>query len=191
MELERKHEREATEVGAACVIAFASAPTAPLFLGPLGWSPIGKLRIWARPAWGKAGGDTLELRDTDAAASWPNHVIRDARYLRWRYLDSPRGYEAFGEDGYAVVWPAKRHRGRTISVVADHVGGPALLREARRRAQARFQFALPAPEQRGAYVRAGFLPTPKSLDFMGKALAGRLNTDPRAWRITLGDTDVF
>lgn len=191
MELERKHEREATEMGVACVIAFASAPTAPLFLGPLGWSQIGRLRIWARPAWGKAGGDALELRETDPAASWPSHVIRDARYLRWRYLDSPRGYEVFGDDGYAVVWPAKRHRGRTISVVADHVGGRELLREARRRAQARVQFALPAPEQRAAYVRAGFLPTPKSLDFMGKALAGRLNTDPRAWRITLGDTDVF
>ena len=43
-------------------------------------------------------------------------------------------------------------RGRTISVVADHVGRPELLREARRRAQARLQFALPAPEQRGAYL---------------------------------------
>jgi hypothetical protein len=76
-------------------------------------------------------------------------------------------------------------------VVADHVGSTELLREARQRSQARFQFALPAPEQRGAYVKGGFLPTPKSLDFMGKALSGRLNTDPRAWRVTLGDTDVF
>ncbi len=54
VELERKHEREAAERGVACVLAFASAPTAPLFLGPLGWSPIGKLRVWARPAWGAA-----------------------------------------------------------------------------------------------------------------------------------------
>ena len=52
VELERKHEREAQEMGVACVLAFASAPTAPLFLGPLGWSAIGKLRVWARPAWG-------------------------------------------------------------------------------------------------------------------------------------------
>ena len=29
------------------------------------------------------------------------------------------------------------------------------------------------------------------MNFMGKALAGRLNTDPRAWRVTLGDTDFF
>jgi hypothetical protein len=93
--------------------------------------------------------------------------------------------------GHAFVWPAKRHKERTISVVADHVGSADVLREARRCAEARFQFALPAPEQRPAYLKAGFLPTPQTLNFMGKALAGRLNTDPKAWRVTLGDTDFF
>ena len=192
VELERKHEREATEMGVACVLAFASAPTAPLFLGPLGWTGIGKLRVWARPAWGNAASTAYMAGGDDAAAAWPNHVVRDGEYLRWRYLDSPRGYELFSNDaGYAVVWPAKQHKGRTISVVADHVGSTDLLREARQRAQARFQFALPASEQRRAYLAAGFLPTPQTLNFMGKALAGRLNTDPRAWRVTLGDTDFF
>jgi hypothetical protein len=55
----------------------------------------------------------------------------------------------------------------------------------------RLQFALPAPDQRAVYLRAGFLPTPQTLNFMGKALAGKLNTDPNAWRVTLGDTDFF
>ena len=41
--LERKHEEEAKARGAAVALAFASAPTAPLFLGPLGWTQIGKL----------------------------------------------------------------------------------------------------------------------------------------------------
>ena len=192
VELERKHEREATEMGVSCVLAFASAPTAPLFLGPLGWTAIGKLRVWARPAWGNAASTAYMAGGGDAAAGWPNHVVRDGEYLRWRYLDSPRGYELFSTDaGYAVVWPAKRHRGRTISLVADHVGPTDLLREARCRAQARFQFALPAPDQRAAYLKAGFLPTPQTLNFMGKALAGRLNADPGAWRVTLGDTDFF
>ena len=124
VELERKHEREAQEMGVACVLAFASAPTAPLFLGPLGWTAIGKLRVWARPAWGNAASTAYAAGNTDdAAADWPNHVVRDGEYLRWRYLNSPRGYELFATDaGYAVVWPAKRHKGRTISVVADHVG---------------------------------------------------------------------
>jgi hypothetical protein len=35
--------------GVAVVLAFASAPTAPIFLGPLGWSEIGRLRLWIRP----------------------------------------------------------------------------------------------------------------------------------------------
>jgi GNAT superfamily N-acetyltransferase len=181
VELGRKHEREAQEMGVACVFAFASAPTAPLFLGPLGWTTIGKLRVWARPAWGVASERGLRPIETDSAVDWPNHVIRDDEYLRWRYVASPRGYEMVAGDlGYTVVWPAKRHKGRMISVVADHVGSPQLL-----------QFALPSPKQRAEYLKAGFLPTPQTLNFVGKALAGRLNTDPRAWRFTLGDTDFF
>ena len=128
----------------------------------------------------------------DAASAWPNHVIRDTEYLRWRYLESPRGYEAVESgSGYAVVWPAKRHKGRTIAVVADHVGDTNFSARRARRARSRLFFALPAPEQRRAYLTAGFLPTPQTLNFMGKALAGRLDTDPRAWRVTLGDTDFF
>jgi GNAT superfamily N-acetyltransferase len=196
VELERKHEREATERGVACVLAFASAPTAPLFLGPLGWTAIGKLRVWARPVRVRESRDSIEFSvertDGDAASDWPNHVIRDVDYLVWRYGNSPRRYDMVGSaSGYTAVWPAKRHKGRTISVVADHVGSRDLLTDARKLAQARLQFALPAPKQRRAYLAAGFLPTPQTLNFMGKALAGKLNTDPRAWRVTLGDTDFF
>jgi GNAT superfamily N-acetyltransferase len=50
--LEAKHEREAAERGVAVALGFASAPTAPIFLGPLGWTEIGRLRIWARPVVG-------------------------------------------------------------------------------------------------------------------------------------------
>jgi GNAT superfamily N-acetyltransferase len=196
VELERKHEREATERGVACVLAFASAPTAPLFLGPLGWTPIGKLRVWARPVRVRESWEDtefgIESTEGDAASDWPNHVIRDVDYLAWRYGNSPRRYDIVGSvSGYIAVWPAKRHKGRSISVVADHVGSSDLLRDARKLARARFQFALPAPEQRRAHLTAGFLPTPQTLNFMGKALAGRLNPDPRAWRVTLGDTDFF
>jgi GNAT superfamily N-acetyltransferase len=194
-ELERKHEREAQELGAHVVLAFASAPTAPIFLGPLGWTEIGRLRIWARPLLRRrdGGGGGLEV-DGDAAAGWPNHVVRDGDHLRWRYLDSPRGYVTVRSgDGYAVVWPAKPHRGRTIAVLVDLAGSDVggLLLAAARTARARVLFGLPAPEQRGAFVRAGFVPTNRTLHFMGKALAGPLDTDPAAWRFTLGDTDFF
>lgn len=194
VELERKHEREAAERGVTCVLAFASAPTAPLFLGPLGWTSIGKLRVWARAVSTRVSGEAVAALDVDgdAARDWPNHIVRDAAYLRWRYVDSPRGYEAVeGGAGYAVIWPAKQHKGRAISILADLVGSTKLLRNAAGRARSRWLFALPAPEQRRAFLAAGFVPTPQTLDFMGKPLAGELDTDPSAWRVTLGDTDFF
>ena len=52
-------------------------------------------------------------------------------------------------------------------------------------------FGVPARGQEAAYLACGFAPTPRSLHFMGKALAGALDPDPRAWRFTLGDTDFF
>ncbi len=81
VELERKHEKEAQELGVACVLAFASAPTIPLFLGPLGWTRIGKLRVWARPVSTSVSGEAAPRLDVDgdAAAKWPNHVVRERR----------------------------------------------------------------------------------------------------------------
>jgi GNAT superfamily N-acetyltransferase len=197
--LERKHEEEAKERGVAVVLAFASAPTAPLFLGPLGWTAIGRLRVWARPF------PRLRLRhearpvprfehERDAAAAWPNHILRDADYLNWRYLDSPRDYVALQtNDGYAVLGH-KRHRGQPIALIADLVGSVrplvrACLAEVKPGTRA--LFALPGPGEAAAYLSSGFLPTHMTLNFMGKALAGELDPDPQAWRFTLGDTDFF
>lgn len=204
--LEAKHEREAAERGVAVVLAFASAPTAPIFLGPLGWTEIGRLRVWARPLGGLLRRRRLGLRPGpvferfdvagDAASSWPSHVVRDTEYLTWRYLDSPRGYHALSShSGYAVVGH-RLHRGLSTAILAD-LAAPArevrgLIRGALAAARGcQVLIALPAPEQRGAFLSLGFLPAPTTLHFMGKALAGSLNTDPRAWRFTLGDTDFF
>jgi GNAT superfamily N-acetyltransferase len=195
--LERKHEHEAQERGVAVVLAFASAPTAPLFLGPLGWTEIARLRIWARalPFGGQGAEELTDFGGTaDAAADWPNHIVRDAEYLNWRYLDSPRDYVAYRAAGGYAVLGHKRHRGRDVALVAD-LAGPVrpLLRAciAGVRPGTRLVFAVPARGQEAAYLSCGFVPTPRSLHFMGKALAGRLDTDTRAWRFTLGDTDFF
>jgi len=195
--LERKHEQEAEERGVAVVLAFASAPTAPLFLGPLGWTEIARLRIWARPlpAGGKEADPVSEFdHAADEAAGWPNHIVRDAEYLNWRYLDSPRDYAAYRAAGGYAVLGHKRHRGRDVALVADLVG-PArpLLRAciAGVKPGTRLVFGVPGPGEHAAYLSCGFLPTPRSLHFMGKALAGKLDTDPAAWRFTLGDTDFF
>src|SRR5436305_4011832 len=194
--LERKHEQEAEERGVAVVLAFASAPTAPLFLGPLGWTEIARWRIWARPL--PVGGNHRERVERfaggDAAAEWPNHIVRDADYLNWRYLDSPRDYTAYrAAGGYAVVGH-KRHRGRAVALVAD-LAGPVrpLLRACIDGVKpgVRVLFAVPGRGQAAAYLSCGFAPTPWSLHLIGKALAGELDADPAAWRFTLGDTDFF
>lgn len=199
--LERRHEEQAEAQGAAVVLAFASEPTAPIFLGPLGWTEVGRLRVWARPAPHAFRGHSTADRAAsfehsgDAAAAWPNHVVRDAQYLNWRFCESPKGYEVFRSDGGYAVLGHKLHRGRPIALVADLVADDPrpFLRAcvAAARSGARALFALPAPHERRAYASLGFVPTPLSLRFMGRPLAGRLNPDPRAWRFTLGDTDFF
>src|SRR5262249_37139524 len=163
----------------------------------LGWTEIARLRIWARPLplAGKRAEQVsrFDQRD-DAAAAWPNHIVRDGEYLNWRYLDSPRDYTAYrAGSGYAVLGH-KRHRGRDVALVVDLVGPvQSLLRAciAGVRPGTRLIFAVPGAGEGAAYLSCGFLPTPRSLHFMGKALAGTLDTDPRAWRFTLGDTDFF
>jgi hypothetical protein len=200
--LESKHEEKAQgERGVAVVLAFASKPTAPIFLGPLGWMEIGPIRVWARPFPRR-----LRRRRSpyarierfrhagDAAKDWPNHVIRDAAYLNWRYLQSPRDYVAVAGGGSYAVVGHKEHRGTALAYVADLVGHPGFLLRAclaEVRPGARALIAIPAPEHRATYAAMGFFPTRTKLHFMGKALAGELDTNLRHWRFTLGDTDFF
>ena len=198
-DLERKHEQEAAERGVACALAFASAPTAPIFLGPLEWTEIARLRVWARPLVFPRAASAVPTRFEhrgDAAGSWPNHVARNAAYLTWRYLDSPKGYVALrSESGYAVV--GRKERGRLpAATLVDLCAPPGELRGLVRQAIAaargcRVLLCLPAPEQRRALLGLGFVPARYTLHFIGKPLAGRLDFDPRAWRFTLGDTDFF
>jgi GNAT superfamily N-acetyltransferase len=198
--LERKHEEEARERGVAVVLAFASKPTAPIFLGPLGWTEMGRLRVWARPF------PRLRLSREpvarierfrhagDAGKGWPNHIVRNAEYLNWRYLQSPRDYRAFAVAGSYAVLGHKEHRGTALAYVADVTGYPRMLLRACLGAVepgARALLAIPAPEQRLTYASLGFFPTRTRLHVMGKALAGELDPNLGSWRFTLGDTDFF
>jgi GNAT superfamily N-acetyltransferase len=196
--LQRENEERAEALGSAVVLGFGSAPTTPMFLGLLGWSEIGRYRIWARPVRGRGLEPLAQGLDVqgDAAASWPNHVIRDTAHLAWRYLDSPRGYVPLrSAGGYAVVWPDKLFGSRRIGVLSDLVAPskqvPGLLRQAARVTRGRLLFALPSPEQRGAFLAAGFLPTHLTVHLIGRALKGKLDLDPRAWRFSLGDADFY
>ncbi len=198
--LERRNEQEAEDRGAAVVLGFASKPTIPIFLGQLGWTEIGRIRVWARPHPRRPRrlepyARVERFRHAgDAGKSWPNHVVRDAAYMNWRYIDSPRDYVAVAMGGSYAVVGHKEHRGTALAYVADLVGPPKpLLRAclAEVRPGSRALVAIPAPEHRMAYASMGFFPSRTALHLMGKALAGELDTDRRAWRFTLGDTDFF
>jgi hypothetical protein len=85
--------------------------------------------------------------------------------------------------------------GRAIAVLSDLAAParevPRLLRRAAGAARSRVLFGLPAPAQRGAFARAGFVPTHLSMHLIGRGLNGTLDLDPSAWQFTLGDADYY
>ena len=221
--LERHHEERGRELGSSCVLAFASAPTRPLFLGPLGWSQIDRRRVWGRVLRGAvarrlrrrgvraslstAAGPGVERLERfgpaqeDAyravAPSLRNHVIRDARYLQWRYLDSPRDYSATAtSDGFAVLGQVQRGRAATallMELVAPSGQARALLSQCIRDAGAAdILVAAPSPTLPASLLgRCGFVPLPTRLDYMGHGLSHPLETRGSEWVVSLGDTDFF
>jgi len=204
--LERRHEEQGQEQGSACALAFASAPTRPLFLEPLGWTQIDRRRVWARPLpFGRRGWRALERFEAQHEAVYAeqarllrNHVIRDGRYLNWRYVDSPREYRLLeaGGGGFAVVGFTRRRGLRLallMELVARHEDVDTLLRGALAAARgAATLLAVPSPSlPRKRLALRGFLPTTYRLDFMGKGLSQPLDDRSDAWTVSFGDTDFF
>jgi GNAT superfamily N-acetyltransferase len=153
-----------------------------------------------------ADADALGAR---AARSYGSHFVRDAEYLNWRYLDSPRDYRCFGAYrrdtlvGAVVVGHTFKH-GVSAGFVADLVVEPgdneavhALLARAVKevRGGADALVVLPPRSRAGrvAFVRSGFAPTTTELRFIGKLLraGATLQRDSAAWHFTLGDFDFF
>lgn len=204
--LELRHEEQGREQGSSCVLGFASAPTRPLFLGPLGWTQIDRRRVWARPLpVGRRrfrSPDRFEARHEDAYAAWVdllrNHVIRDSPYLNWRYVDSPREYRLLETDGsgFAVVGFTRKRGLRFVLLmefIARNEDRRALLRGALAAARGSAALlAVPSPVlPRSRLLRHGFFPTPYRLDLMGKGLADPLDARSEAWTVSFGDTDFF
>jgi len=143
-----------------------------------------------------------------ARSSLPDHVVREADYLNWRYIDSPRGYRAFASirdgavNGYAVV-RAKQHGGLALCVLADlFVAGRgfAETRALTHRCLKEVSHAdaavvlLPGdPAHKRALLSLGFAPSPSSLSFVGLPLASEtvLPEERSRWQLSLGDTDFF
>jgi hypothetical protein len=185
--MQAENEERVRSLGIPLLLTVPNAASAPVFLDRLGWRRLPSLRVWAR----------LRLRrprlrharvverfgDAPGVSGGGDRVLRDAAWLNWRVADSPRRYTLLEGGGYA----ATGRRGR-VGVVACVEG--ALLGDVSAVADGRLLVAAPPPWRRGAYVRAGFLPTRRTLTLLGKALAPGRDV-PAQPHFELGDLDFL
>ena len=195
--LELHNEQEAAGTGATWALGFTNPMAGPILVRKLGWEDVTSLRIWVRPKrLRKRAAGSLRATGagvfSDRVAYDAHHIVRDARYLNWRYAGSPRPYLRVEDgDGWAVVTHSVWH-GYSSAVVCEAVGGPKLLRMCVQAVDADIAVAMVNPGEERIYAAAGFLPTPRTIRFIGKRLtddAPPLPKDRRAWRFTLGDLD--
>jgi GNAT superfamily N-acetyltransferase len=191
--LELGNEEEAAAAGATWALGFTNPLAGPILVGKLGWEDVTSLRIWARPKRLRRrgeGGLRVEAGIEPFAVSRPrgeHYVIRDAAYLNWRYVESPRAYAQVGD---VVVTHAVWH-GLSSAVICEH--GSAL-RHAVKLVDADIAVALVNPGEERRFLRAGFVPTPRTIRFIGKRLIADAPDLPKrrdAWSFTLGDLDFF
>jgi hypothetical protein len=138
--------------------------------------------VWRKD--GAVRATAIEPRPQDLPAL---HLVRDEAYLRWRYVDSPRAYAQAGD---AVVTHATWH-GLSSAIVCEHGGG---LGKALRAVDAQIAVAMVNPGEQARFLAHGFVPTPRTIRFIGKRLtpdAPQLPKTRDAWHFTLGDLDFF
>ena len=187
--LELHNEEVAAAAGAQWALGFTNPMAGPILVGRLGWEDLTELRIWVRPkrVWQKEGAVRQTPIDPLPRDLRALHIVRDEAYLRWRYADSPRAYAQAGE---AVVTHATWH-GFSSAIVCEHGRG---LGRALRAVDAQIAVAMVNPGEQARFLAHGFVPTPRTIRFIGKRLtrdAPPLPTHRSAWHFTLGDLDFF
>ena len=186
--LELYNEREAAAAGAHWALGFTNPMAGPILVGKLGWEDVTSLRIWVRPKGFRRDGRVRATAVEPAPRELPeHHVVRDAAYLRWRYAESPRQY---AEHGDVVVTHANWH-GFSSAIVCEHGRG---LERALRQVDAQVAVAMVNPGEEARFAAHGFVPTPRTIRFIGKRLQDDSPPLPhhrRAWHFTLGDLDFF
>jgi GNAT superfamily N-acetyltransferase len=192
--LQRANEEQAAAAGAVLALGFTTREATRVLSGRLGWRLISRPRIWARPRLSRRGGgariEGFEERHEELGLGGPAHLLKDRRWLDWRYRDSPRPYRLFETEGGWATIGIGRHRGVRAGSICELRGGLDALRGAARTCPAPLVLALPNPHEQRLYAAAGFLPTPWLLHFVGKSLDPALPL-PSEWRLSLGDTDFF
>ena len=186
--LELHNEEEAAAAGAHWALGFTNPSAGPILVGKLGWEDVTQLRIWVRP---KSLRKTGRVRETPLAPRprqlSAHHIVRDETYLRWRYAESPRPYAQADE---VVVTHATWH-GFSSAIVCEHGRG---LEPALRHVDAQIAVAMVNPGEEKRFLLHGFVPTPRTIRFIGKRLTPDAPELPKrrdAWRFTLGDLDFF
>ena len=202
--IELANEDEAARAGAQWALGFTNPQAGPILVDRLGWEDVTALRIWMRPKRLRRRGEGRlrvpascpPFEPRHAVSFDAHHIVRDPAYLNWRYAESPRDYVRLeSQGGWAVATHAVWH-GFSSAVVCDAVGRgkPALLRRCVAAADADIAVAMVNPGEERAYLAAGFVPTPRTIRFIGKRLTGdapELPKERRAWRFSLGDLDFF
>jgi GNAT superfamily N-acetyltransferase len=188
--LELHNEQVAAQAGAGWALGFTNPLAGPILVGKLGWEDVTSLRLWARPKRlrprrvGSVEATAIEARPRSLTA---HHVVRDVAYLDWRYRDSPRPYAQVDD----VIVTHSIWHGLSAAIVCEHGRG---LRSALRHVDADVAVAMVNPGEERRFLTAGFIPTPRTIRFIGKRLAGDAPELPKrrdAWRFTLGDLDFF
>ena len=186
--LELHNEQEAAAMGAQWALGFTNPMAGPILVGKLGWEDVTSLRIWVRPKGVRKGGRVRETAiESRQRGLSGHHIVRDETYLRWRYADSPRPYAQTGD---AVVTHATWH-GLSSAIVCEHGSG---LNRALRHVDAQIAVAMVNPGEERRFLAHGFVPTPRTIRFIGKRLAADAPELPKrrdAWHFTLGDLDFF
>lgn len=186
--LELHNEERAAEAGARWALGFTNPLAGPILVGRLGWEDVTSLRIWVRPKSLKRQGRVRETEiDVQPRRLPAHHVVRDDAYLRWRYAESPRPYAQAGE---TIVTHATWH-GFSSAVVCEHGRG---LEAALRHVDAQIAVALVNPGEERRFLLHGFVPSPRTIRFIGKRIHPEAPPLPKrraAWHFTLGDLDFF
>jgi len=190
--LELGNEEEAAAAGAGWALGFTNPLAGPILVGKLGWEDVTSLRIWVRPKRlpTRSGGLHTDAPVGRFGGTRPlrgHHLVRDAAYLDWRYADSPRRYARVGD---VVVTHATWH-GWSSAVVCEHGRD---LRRAVKLVDADIAVALVNPGEERSFLAAGFVPTPRTIRFIGKRIRDDAPELPKrrdAWTFTLGDLDFF
>jgi hypothetical protein len=186
--LELHNEQESAAAGAHWALGFTNPMAGPILVGKLGWEDVTQLRIWVRPKSLRKAGAIRETAIEPHARQLPgHHIVRDETYLQWRYADSPRAY---AQSGDAIVTHAQWH-GFSSAIVCEHGRG---LERALRQVEAQIAVAMVNPGEERQFILHGFVPTPRTIRFIGKRLtpdAPELPKRRSAWHFTLGDLDFF